>query len=214
MEAIKGWSIFIGSPKDFADKKQVTERCLEIANKASFPTDYQDMYEHLFGNVNAELFMLMNDEDGEIYGFVTCDNIVESSNTYIHGIIIHPDIQGMGFSLRLLDEIIKKDGNKYLTARTHNPRIYAMMSSAAYNGNKSLVFPNITYHDVPKEIWDILHSHPDMVDADKYMIVRNAYPDEKVVQKVKDAHIYNIFRRLNPTDAQAIVVCTKRPSWF
>ena len=213
MKAISGIDIFIGSPKDFTDKDQVTKRCLEIANKASFPTDYDDMYEHLFGTENAELFMVMG-EDNQIYGFATCDNVVESSNTYIHGIIIHPDIQGMGVSLMLLQKIVEKDGNDFLTARTHNPRIYATMSDMAYDGNTNLVFPNVVPHDIPKEIWDVVHSHPDMNDADMDMIVRNAYPDEKVVQKVRNESIYNIFKKLNPTDAQVIVVCTTKPTWL
>lgn len=213
MKKMNGWNIFIGAPKDFADKEKVTKRCLEIANKAKFPTDYQDMYEHLFENENAELFMVM-DENGEIYGFATCDNIAESSNTYLHGIIIHPDIQGMGFSSRLLREIVKKDGNEFLTARTHNPRVYEMMSSVAYNGNADLVFPNVTSQNVPKEVWTVMHSHPAMSEADEDMVVRNAYPDEKIVQEVKNESIYNIFKKLNPTDEQVIVVCTKKPSWL
>lgn len=213
MKKINGWSIFIGAPRDFTDKDKVTKRCLEIANKAKFSTDYKDMYEHLFGNENAELFMV-TDENDEIYGFATCDNISESSNTYLHGVIIHPDIQGMGFSSKLLREIVKKDGNEFLTARTHNPRIYEMMSKVAYNGNENLVFPNVTSKDVPKEIWSVMRSHPAMREADKDMVVRNAYPDEKVMQEVGNKGIYNIFKKLNPTDAQVIVVCTKKTSWL
>ena len=213
MKEIKSFNIFIGAPKDFEDKERATKRCLEIANNATFPTDYQDMYEHLFGNENAELFMIM-DENSEIYGFATCDNVTESSNTYIHGIIVHPDIQGMRFGSRLLREIIKKDGNVFLTARTHNPRVYEMMSNEVYNGNTELVFPSVTSHDVPEEIWKVLRSHPDMLEADEDMIVRNAYPDEKIKQKVKNRSIYNIFQKLNPNDAQAIVVCTKKPKWL
>lgn len=213
MKKINGWNIFIGEPKDFEDKEKVTRQCLDIANKAKFPTDYQDMYDHLFKNEKAELFMVM-DENGKIYGFATCDNIVESSNTYIHGIIIHPDIQGKDFGLRLLYEIIKKDQNQFLTARTHNPRVYEMMARVAYKGNKDLIFPNIASQNIPKEVWSVIASHPDMRKADKDMIVRNAYPDEKIVQKVKDKSIYDIFERLNKTDAQVIVVYTKKPSWL
>ena len=59
-----------------------------------------------------------------------------------------------------------------------------------------------------------MHSHPAMSEADEDMVVRNAYPDEKIVQEVKNESIYNIFKKLNPTDAQVIVVCTKKPSWL
>lgn len=207
MKKVDGWKIFIGEPKDFADKEQVTTRCLDIANMAKFPTDYKDMYEHLFENESAELFMIM-DEKGKIYGFATCDNIVNSSNTYLHGIIIHPDVQGMGFSLMLLREIVKKDGNKFLTARTHNPRVYEMMSRIAYDENS--IFPNNISKKYSKEIWNVVYSHPAMINADKDLVVRNAYPDEKIMQRVRNDEINNMFKKLNPTDAQVIVVCTKK----
>ncbi len=206
MKKNDGWRILFGSPKDFSGKEEITKRCLEIANKARFPTDYQDMYEHLFTNEKAELFMIV-DEKGQIYGFATCDNIATKSNTYLHGIIIHPDIQGMGFSLKLLKEIISKDNNLYLTARTHNPRIYETMSKVACDEN--CIFPQIRSGAIPDQIWDIVSSYPATKGADKDMVVRNAYPDEKIMQQVKDARIQRIFQKLNPTDAQVIVVCTK-----
>lgn len=208
MKKTDGWKIFIGGPKDFNEKEQVTKRCLEIANQARFPTDYQDMYEHLFENEDAELFMIM-DEKEQIYGFATCDNNASSSNTYLHGIIIHPDVQGMGFSLRLLHEIIKKDGNKFFTARTHNPRIYEMMSKIAYD--EKSIFPNRKLGEIPKDVWDVVWSHSAMKDADNDLIVRNAYPDEKIMQKVRNEKINDMFKKLNPTDAQVIVVYTKKP---
>lgn len=207
MEKNDGFRIVFGMPKDFLEKDKITKRCLEIANAAEFPTDYVDMYEHLFTNEDAELFIIL-DENDEIYGFATCDNIAEYSNTYLHGIIIHPDIQGRGFSIKLLCEIIKKDNNSYFSARTHNPRVYEMMSRIAYNG---IIFPQANSENIPKEIWNILSSHSAMKDADKDMIVRKAYPDEKVMQSVINADIYNIFSKLNPKDAQVVVVCTKNP---
>ena len=114
----------------------------------------------------------------------------------------------------VIDEILKKNGNQFLTARTHNPRVYAMMSSVAYNGDANMVFPNINSCNIPEEIWSVVASHPDMENADEDMIVRNAYPDEKVSQKVRDENIYNIFKKLSANDAQVVVVCTKKPSWL
>jgi len=208
MKKNDGFRIVFGTPKDFLEKDRITKRCLEIANAAKFPTDYADMYEHLFTNEDAELFMVM-DKNDEIYGFATCDNIAEYSNTYLHGIIIHPDIQGMGFSVKLLSEIIKKDGNRYFSARTHNPRIYEAMSRIAYKG---IIFPQTDSENIPKEIWNVIWSHSAMKDADRYMVVRNAYPDEKVIQSVVNADIHKIFSKLNPKDAQVVVVCTKNPN--
>ena len=96
MKMCDGWKIRIGTPKDFSNQEQITKRCLEIANAAKFRTDYKDMYEHLFENEEAELFMLI-DKNEEIYGFATCDKIPSENSTYLHGIIIHPEVQGNGF---------------------------------------------------------------------------------------------------------------------
>lgn len=205
MKKYDGWKIRIGTPKDFLNQEQVTKRCLEIANAAKFPTDYKDMYEHLFENEDAELFMLI-DKNEEIYGFATCDNTTSDNNTYLHGIIIHPEVQGKGFGVKLLQEIIKKDGNEFLMARTHNPRVYEMMSRVACNSTS--IFPKIDKNEIPQKIWNVIRSHPATKHADKDLVVRDAYPDEKIMQEVINERIQTIFRRLNPTDAQVIVICT------
>lgn len=205
MKKNDGFDIVFGTPRDFPDRYQVNLRCLQIAKAANFPTDYQDMDEHLYGNENAQLLMLNNDHD-KIYGFATFDNDVKNNNTYIHGIIIHPDAQEMGFSIAFLRNIINKNGNLFLSARTQNPRIYEMMSKVAYNG---IIFPKIDSDVVPDEIKNIMLTHPAMKDADEHMIVRGAYPDQKITQKVENSKIERIFSKLGPQDAQVIVVCTK-----
>lgn len=204
MKKIDGWKIFTGSPKDFSEKELVTRRCLEIAERAKFPTDYEDMYEHLFENENAELFMVINDSN-EIFGFATFDYDKETNTAYLHGIIIHPDIQGMGFSVKLIQEAINKFKNNFLMARTHNPRVYEMMSRVSYDG---IVFPNINVEEIPLDVWNVVLSNEATKNADENLIVREAYPDEKVIQDVRNKEIQKFFSRLNPRDAQVIVVCT------
>lgn len=204
MKKIDGWKIFTGSPKDFSEKELVTRRCLEIAERANFPTDYEDMYSHLFENENAELFMVINDSN-EIFGFATFDYDKETNTAYLHGIIIHPDIQGMGFSVKLIQEAINKFKNNFLMARTHNPRVYEMMSRVSYDG---IVFPNINVEEIPLDVWNVVLSNEATKNADENLIVREAYPDEKVIQDVRNKEIQKFFSRLNPRDAQVIVVCT------
>jgi len=46
-------------------------------------------------------------------------------------------------------------------------------------------------------------------DADEFLIVRNAYPDEKISQTFRNMRISNVFKRLNTMDAQVIVVKVK-----
>lgn len=209
MKKNDGIRIVYGTPNQFTEKDKITRRCLEVANKAKFPTDYEDMYAHLFGDDNIELFIVMDSED-QIYGFATCVNMSQINNTYVYGTIIHPELQSTGYSVKLLQEIVNKHGNCYLSARTHNPRVYELMSRLAYNG---MIFPNILLENIPKEIWNVVSSHPAMKAADSNLIVKNAYPDEKIMQSVKKEEIQSIFSKLNPRDAQVIIVCTKEPNF-
>ena len=53
-----------------------------------------------------------------------------------------------------------------MTARTHNPRVYEMMSGVAYNGNADLVFPNADFDYHECGIWIALNA-PEMVEVDE-----------------------------------------------
>lgn len=209
MKKIDGVKIIYARPKDFLEKDKITKQCVEIADKAGFSTDYADVYDHLFGSEDLELFVIV-DEFRRIYGYTTFFNLYESNNTYVSGMMLHPQIQGMGFSEILLKKIVEKHDNCYLTCRTQNPRVYELMYKVAYNG---IIFPNIFSDEIPKEVKNILPSHPALKEADDNLIVKEAYPDKKIEQMVKKSEIYSIFSKLGSKDAQVIIVCTRKPDF-
>ena len=79
------------------------------------------------------------------------------------------------------------------------------MSRVSYDG---IVFPNINVEEIPLDVWNVVLSNEATKNADENLIVREAYPDEKVIQDVRNKEIQKFFSRLNPRDAQVIVVCT------
>lgn len=63
-----GWRICFGVPSDFRNKKDIARQCLEVANAAHFPTDYDDVFSHLFGN-ESYIICTISDKDGKLGGF-------------------------------------------------------------------------------------------------------------------------------------------------
>lgn len=209
MEKTNFLKILTGAPSDFEEKKRITLRCLEIAKATNFNTDYTDMYEHLFTNNEFELCFVTDDKD-LIYGFATFNIDKQRSNAYIHGIIIHPEIQGFGYSKKIIKEVLKKHKSKFLSARTHNPRIYEILCDTAVE--KSLVFPNLFSEEIPDWVFEILSFNNSTNISTKELVVENAYPDEKIMQSVKNKKINKIFDRLNAKDALVILVATGKDS--
>ena len=209
MEKLESLKVLMGVPSDFNEKEEITLRCLEIAKATDFSTDYKDMYEHLFTNNNFELCFVMDDK-GVIYGFGTFDIEKKRSNAYIHGIIMHPEIQGYGFSKKIINEVLKKHNSKFLSARTHNPRIYEILCDLAIE--KKMVFPNLFSEEIPNWVFELLSFNSSTNISTNRLIVENAYPDEKIMQSVKNKQINTIFERLNARDALVVLVATGRTS--
>lgn len=196
--------IKFGTPKEFTEKVQIAERCLEIANAADFPTDYDDVYEHLFGNDDYIICFLIDTHTKRIMGFSVFANLQEINMLYLHGIIIHPDVQGNSLSKRMIREVLKKVNPKYLSARTHNPRMFETLSSFAKD--EKHYFPNASGLDIAPYIYNVVKSNEFTRAADECLVCRNAYPDEKISQSYRNNKVTTIFNKLNPTDAQVIVV--------
>ena len=70
-------------------------------------------------------------------------------------------------------------------------------------------YPNVDNEDIPELIYELVRKNEFVSSADEFLIVRNAYPDEKISQTVRNAKISNVFKRLNTMDAQVIVVKVK-----
>lgn len=198
-----GWQISFGTPANFNNKQDVAEECLALSLEARFPTDYTDVYQHLFGNDDYLICMLYNKE-GDIMGYSIFANLKEIDMLYLHGIVLHPLAQGKGFSKGMIKAALEHVNLKFLSARTHNPRMFETLSSFASDTDG--YYPNVFTDEIPAEVYELVKNNEFTAKADELLIVRDAYPDEKIAQSFKNDDIVKIFGRLNPNDAQVIVV--------
>ena len=178
--------------------------CLNVANNAHFPTDYLDVKEHLFGNPNLIKLFIVDMESRTIKGFLAADYFVGYNDTNIlhcHGIIVDPEIQSMGYSKVLINALVNEYKPDIVTAKTHNPRCFNAFTNI---DNVINYYPN--GNNIPNEIYEVVKTDPYICTVNENLIYEEAYPDEKISQDYRDESIKKIFDKLNPTDAQAIVV--------
>lgn len=177
-----GWRICFGVPADFENKEEIAKQCLEVANAAHFPTDYKDVYDHLFGNEDYTICLAF-DEDGSLDGF------------------------SVFAKLRDISTVFGSDNLTFISARTHNPRMFETLTRFAIDSKE--FYPNVSNDVIPESIYELVKKNEFTESADEYLIVREAYPDEKIAQTFRNEKIANIFKRLNARDAQVIVVRAK-----
>ena len=201
-----GWQVSSGKPADFSNKAVIAKQCLEIANAAKFPTDYDDVFSHLFGNENYTICMVY-DDNNLIVGFSVFAKLEEINTLYLHGIVLHPKAQGKGLSFKMIQKIIDEANLSFLSARTRNPRMFETITKFACSSN--YCYPNLDNKEIPAHIFKLVKNNPFTNDADELLICRNAYPDKKLTQSFRDKRISSIFKQLNAKDAQVIVVKTK-----
>lgn len=185
--------------------EMIVVECLEIAKRAKFKTDYDDVYQHLFGG-NYHLTFLKS--ANKILGFAVfdCIEINKEQVLHLHGIIMHPSAQRYGNTRTILIDKINEIKPDYITLKTHNPRMYYVASSLALNNGN--IYPNFT-DKVPNDIIEIARQNPFISNCNDNLIVENAYEDEKIQQDVKDNKIITEFAALGQKDAQVIIVKLK-----
>lgn len=185
----------------------VVYSCLTIANNAKFPTDYIDVKEHLFESDDYIRLFIIDGEDKvpQIKGFLISalengynDNVI----LHCHGIILDPSIQGKGYSKKMVEKAISMTNPDIVTAKTHNPRCFNAFANL--EGAESY-YPN-EYDDMPDDILEVAKSDEFINVVNENLIYLNAYPDEKIQQSHRNKDLHIVFDRLEPTDAQAIVV--------
>lgn len=201
-----GWRICFGKPISFRNKEDIALQCLDVANAAQFPTDFEDVFSHLFGNEDYMICMAF-DENDQLGGFSIFAKLEEIDTLHLHGIVLHPRAQGKGLSLKMIKTAIDNAETTFLTAKTHNPRMFETLSKFACDSSK--FYPNVDDMSIPDFIYNLVSNNEFVSSADEYLIVRDAYPDEKISQSFKNEKISTIFNRLNARDAQVIVVKVK-----
>ena len=183
--------------------KGITEQCVKIANEAQFPTDYQDVYEHLFGGDYELAFLRYGNE---IKGFAVFDSLTIDGRKFLHlhGAVFNPKVQQMGYTKKLLLNKIKACNADFFTLKTHNPRMYAVAANIA--GSRDKIFPNYI-QNVPEYIKVLCKKNHFIGNCDENLVVKGAYPDIKTQQPVADNTVMAGFKEyIKDFDAQAVIV--------
>ena len=182
----------------------IANECLKIANDANFPTDFQDVYDHLFED-DSYIILFAKDKEDKIKGFVIAcqeEGYHDCKILHIHGIVLGPEIQGRGMSKEIIDYAIDKYKPDVVTAKTHNPRCFNAFASLG--GGKYLFYPN--NQEIPETVREIVKSDCFINSSDENLIYRDAYPDEKIQQSKTNPLVDVIFDKVGKYDAQSIVV--------
>ena len=190
------------SPTNVTAKEYIIHQCLKIAKTANFPTDYNDMREHLFGNDDNKIIFAINQQTLTIEGFAVYQILPSCQTLYLHGIVLHPKIQGLHVSTAMHILAISTCKMKYFSARTHNPRCFESVAGIHNLG----FYPNGKSEEIPETIYETVRKNPHTSEADDFLIVRNAYPDEKIQQACQNDATKKIFSYLNPYDAQVVII--------
>ena len=192
-----------------AIKEYIVESCLEIANSAQFPTDYNDVKDHLFEDDSYIRMFIVEEKENQVIpnikGFLISalfKGYNDNTILHCHGIILHPDIQGLGLSKALVAEAIKMTNPNILTAKTHNPRCFNSFA----NCYKLIAYYPNEYNVLDDDIRKVAASDPFISVVNDDLVYKNAYPDEKIQQTNRNNGVKSIFQKLDSTDAQAIVV--------
>lgn len=189
---------------DVNTKIKIANECLLVANNAKFPTDFKDVYDHLFEN--DDYIKLFIRENENIKGFII--GCLENGYAgyvilHIHGIIIDPSLQGKNISKIALNSLVQQYRPDVVTAKTHNPRCFNAIANLTTE--KCQFYPD-GESEIPEIIYNIVKSDQFIDCVDEKLVYRNAYPDEKIMQEYHNGCITKIFENVEKYDAQAIVV--------
>ncbi len=195
---------YINEEEKLKKQIKIANECLTIANDAKFPTDFQDVYDHLFED-DSYIILFAKNVLGNIKGFViACEEkgYNDCDILHIHGIVLSPDIQGNGISKKMINYAVSKYHPDVVTAKTHNPRCFNAFANI--DGGNHLFFPN--GQPIPDVIRMIVKSDKFINDSDEDLIYRDAYPDEKIQQSKSNPIVDIIFDKVGMYDAQSVVI--------
>ncbi|HCC07236.1 MAG TPA: hypothetical protein DEP72_03590 [Clostridiales bacterium] len=193
-------------------KNYISSQCLKVANNAMFETTYEDVQSHLFGDENA-ILTLVFDENMEIKGFAILAEIEIEDKIllHLHGMVLEPEIQKSGVFRELISKnvgfsqgtYIEKDEKPKeilgLSARTHNPAVYVAIDKICDE-----IHPNLQ-GEAPDDIVDILRKNPFVKVEGSDLVQKDAYTLPKINSKVSENGINELFDGINELDAILIL---------
>lgn len=189
------------------DKKKIAETAYRICNKAAFPVEYQDVYEHLFANDNLILKLLLNKKKElagfgvfENYSIPLGDDII--TMLYLSGMVIDPKYQGKNVSQDIIKDAYKQLHSDLISLRTQN---IAMAKSLLNTFDDSLfMMPG----NINEEILRFIRQVNPFKDIDDEGVIRECYPNQLYYNL--NAIESNFGIKLQATDALGVVIEPKK----
>ena len=197
----------IVSENDLAcSRDRIVDASYKVCQKANFPVNYDDVYNHLFGSNNSVPRFLL-DNDTKISGFAVAENyklltVQPRTITYLQGMVISNEYQGKGYSHILLKDVYKQLHGDFLGLRTQNFKMAKSLINLFEDPKISIPMkegkPSYSLLEDLKTIYPYQN-------IDDSGIVRNCYytqlyPDLEELKKINPSII------LKSTDALAVVV--------
>lgn len=201
---------------DIKNKEELALQCVDIANKAKFNTDFQDVYDHLFFGDNLMLVFAYDDLDN-MAGFSSLFLTREESgipHIHLNGVIVNPEHQKHGIARLMLSRAVgyvcgmnenseERNIDISLSARTQNPAIYRLMYKTSNDISPTLKGDvNPKHYEILKKMDDKLY--PFLGDYNEKFIVKDAYSSTKVHADVRDEAVKVLFSELGELDAYVI----------
>lgn len=185
------------------DKNRIVDSAYKICNVANFPVNYQDVYDHLFGEEVSDLKLLLDNEEKisgfgvfENYDIKYRDDIVKM--LYISGMVIDPQYQGKNLSQQIIKNEYKDSQYDLISLRTQN---IAMAKSLLH------MFPDNLFN-MPGDMNEVALEHLRQIlpfeDLNDKGFVENCYYTQlyEDLNKIKEA--FGV--ELGQTDALGVVI--------
>ena len=185
------------------DKEMVAGEAYRISKLANFPVNYDDVYEHLFGNSEAILLLLINEMEC-ISGFGVFEKYEQLldnqliSMLYLSGMVIEPNYQGNNISQEIIKQAYRKLKTDLISLRTQN---IAMVESLLNTFRDCLLkVPGF----INEQVLSYLRHIRPFTDIDENGVIRNCYYNQLYYNlgAIKD----NFGITLEPCDALAVVI--------
>ena len=186
------------------NKNKIALSAYNICNNASFPVDYNDVYEHLFGNDNAILKLLI-DSKQDIKGFGVFENYILQLDTeiitmlYLSGMVIDKQYQGKNISKSIIRNAYNQVFSDLISLRTQN----IAMAKSLLNTYPNNLF-TIPGNNINEQLINCLREANPFKNINNQGVIKNCYPNQLYynLNAIKD----NFGIELKPNDSLAVVI--------
>ena len=188
---------------DCLDKGKVASVSYDICVGANFPVYYQDVYEHLFGEKDSILKLLLDDY-GKISGFGVFQNyqleVEENSITmlYLSGMVISYKYQKLNLSKEVIKDAYRSFPSDFISLRTQNIAM-AMSLFHLYSDNLFTSLENLDFKSLK-----ILRMFEPFYNMQENGIIENCYYTQLYPNLGEMKNYFDI--NLGKYDALAVII--------